>query len=378
MKKYFILLPAVLLFTFACSSKKPTPTFAWRVSSTARPQGNSVSIMPIDVRVSVTGKANSKDRRKIWKNATKGTLSLMKVMPSLLALRSYRVTEQIFWSGNAVSPEGKVSKSFSPQDLARSIYTLSWFAGHHAQGALRHRITPSVFRKLNHKSDMTLYVANWYSVKVKKTHGLLEFLKVSLVVVGVAVIVLGVVVGIASIAGKGGGSGGGAAIGGALKIGAKLFMYGAKGLARGIGSIFARTLVRTAGRVAIHTARVATRVAVRSLVENGPLIVDLPPQYVQPAYTGAPPEGNPDTVNPYMGVENGISSMKPTNKGNGFYLAFILVNNANGAVVWDGRIWFPQGSKTNNAQKMIKEVFKSMPLGILSQAPALATEQPVY
>jgi hypothetical protein len=377
MKKTSILF--LLIFAFACSSNRPAPSFSWRISRKAPPNGNTVSIMPIDVRVSVTGKANNKDRHKIWKNATRTTLSLMRIMPDFLAARSYRVKNQILWSGRSVSPKGVVSRSLSQRELARSIYALSWFAGNLSNGPLRHKVTPGVFNKLSKESNMTLYVANWYSIKVRKTHELLEFLKGSLIVVGVAIIVIGVVVGILALGGKDRADNGRdliKSIGGIFKFGGRLFLYGAKGLAKGIGSIFAKTLVRTTGKVALHTARIATKVSVRSFVENGPLVIDLPLQHVQPAYTGVPPTGNIDTINPFMGVENGISSMNPTNKGTGYYLAFILVNNSTGAVVWDGRIWFPQGSKINNAQKMIKEVFNSMPHGTLSSPPV--SEIPVY
>ncbi len=365
MKVFVLCLPALLFSILACQAKPPAPTVGWRICPAIAPGGNTVSILPVDVRVNVEGKYSKKQYTKVWRNAMNSALTLQRHIPDFLASRRYRVQDQVLWSGRAVNYQGQYSQSLSERDLAQGVFSLAHFAGRLGQGSLKHNIAPAVFKKLSGTSDLSLYVANWYNVKFEQPNAFLEFLKVTLVVVGVAVIVFGVVTVIAAAAGKGGGGGGGNAIGGILKIGGKLFLHGAKGLANVASRVFVRSLARTAGRVALHTARVATRVAVRVTLEHGPIIIDIPQSYVVPAYQPPADQGPSDAVNRYLGVENGASSLRPIMAGHGYLMVLALVNNKTGAVVWDGRVYVPQGAKTEKVRTLMQQLFSSMPQGVM-------------
>ncbi|MBU1535415.1 hypothetical protein KKF84_08840 [Myxococcota bacterium] len=364
MKKLFIFVPAVLMGFLACTGKRPAPTVGWRICPAIAPGGNTVSILPIDVRVNLDGKSTKKEYTKIWRNAVNSALTLQRHLPDFLASRRYRVQDQVLWSGRSVNTEGRFTQSLSERDLAQAIFSLAHFSGKLGGGSLKHSIAPKVFQKLSPRSDLSLYVANWYNVKIQQTSAFVEFLKVTLIVVGVAVIVFGVVTVIAAVAGSKGGGGGGDALGGILKIGGKLFVHGAKGLANVASRVFIRSIARTAGRVALHTARVATRVAVRVTLENGPIIIDIPQTYVVPAYE-PPAEEISDAVNRYLGVQNGVSSLRPVMSDYGYMMVLVLVNNRTGAVVWDGRVLVPQGAKTEKVKKLMQQLFSSMPAGVM-------------
>ncbi|MBN2725679.1 MAG: hypothetical protein JXR95_16565 [Deltaproteobacteria bacterium] len=350
MKKLTIFLPAVIFIIASCSSNlKSRATF--RVGS-LKNHGNKIVLLPLDVRVDADG-ANSKKRGKIWEKSLSNGFALMRVLPSFLESRNYEVTRQIMWNGVGVDVNGKEHPAISDKKLARAFFAMSGFSGKFTDEPLNHRIAPDVFKALGYSGDLTLYSAQWTTYKHTVSGGkvFLKTLGIVLAIVLVAVVIVAV------IASAKGNSGGG---GGIFNAMGKLFGASAKGVARTSGTVL-RAVAKTAGRVAINTAKIATRVTFRIMIENGPIVVDLPEQQMEPVYAENEISENADTSNRWLGVYQGISPLKPLYKSPGLFYAFALVENSTGRIIWDSKIFVPQGSKTKDLQEKLKKVFNSLP-----------------
>lgn len=361
MKKIFLFLPATVLIIAACTSP-PKSTTLWRVGSLAN-HGNRIALLPLDVRVHTKGVDKGK-KNKIWEKSMNNGYALMKALPSLLESRNFSVTHQLMWSGLGVDEKGLETPMLSDSQMARVFLSMSGFAGSIINGPLKHSAVPDVFRSLSSSADLTLYSAQWTNYKHSVDGGkvFLKTLGIILVVVVVAVIVVALV----AASGKGGGGGKGGIFSGM----GRLFGAGAKGAARATGTV-AKAVAQTAGRAAIQTARVAARVTFRVMIENGPIVVDIPEGNLEPVYAQSElPSQEPETCNRYLGVYHGISPLRPVFEKYGMFYAFALVENKTGRIVWDARIFIPQGADTKGLDQKLKAVFASLPSYRMA-APAL-------
>jgi hypothetical protein len=350
MKRLFIFLPALLFLSAACSSK-PKIYSSWNTKSDCG-RGTRVLLLPVDNRVGVKQKIKQKKLEKIWDRTIKSGLSLMKVAPDYLAHHIYKPSHLMYWSGEVVDPEGNIESILNDKELARIYYSLAHFAGKKKIKSLNHKISPDVFKKLASQAEYSFYIANWTTLNKNRNNAFLEFLKVGAIILGVVVISLSVLAIFSKSKGKG--------IGGLLKAGGKLFVYGAKGIANVTARLFTKSVIRAAGKATLTTARIAGRVAVHSL-HHSVIVMDISPKHISPVYSPNYLRGEETAQNRFLGVENGVSPLKPVFTEDGYFLSFILIYNKTGEIMWTARIFVPQGANTKNLQDKVKQVLTTIP-----------------
>ncbi|MGM0597077.1 MAG: hypothetical protein ACQES9_08575 [Myxococcota bacterium] len=350
MKRLFIFLPGFLFFSAACSSK-PEIHSSWNIKSDCG-RGTRVLLLPVDNRVGVKQKIDQKKLEKIWDRTIKSGLSLMKVAPNYLAHHIYKTSHLMHWSGEVVDSEGNTESILNDKELARIYYTLAHFAGKKETKSLNHKISPEIFKKLSSQAEYSFYIANWTTLNQNTNNAFLEFLKVGAIILGVVVISLSVL----AIFSKSKGNG----VGKLLKTGSKLFVYGAKGIANVTARLFTKSVIRAAGKAALTTTRIAGRVAVHSM-RHSVVVMDISPEHISPVYKPDYLRGEETAQNRFLGVENGISPLKPVFTKDGYFLSFILIYNKTGEIMWTARIFVPQGANTKNLHDKVKQVLATIP-----------------
>lgn len=376
----FVRYPAFCVFLFfsACShSKAPVPVTYFRTDAFAKNQGSRVLLLPVDSRVAILGKCSQKQKEKIYVGAMQTSVALGSVLPNYLKSHGYEVTRFMFWNGQGLDDSGQVITLLSLKNVAVMVYSLAHFARDIDKAPLHHTIDPKDFRSLADQTDYTLYTASWSVIdfqKKKKENVAKTLLYTGAIVLAVAVIAISV---LAIVGGKDSAE----FVSTGLHVGSRIFVYAGRGLVRFFTRIPTRTIINGLSRAAVNTARVSARVVTRMALD-GSLHVELPLEQVEEIPIDEPTTNHvvepiakiqektdnksilPSNAmtNPYLGIYQGVSSLQPLKMVVGYQMAFVLVNNHTGRVVWDAHLFIPQNAPRSNLQMQIESLFRSLPV----------------
>lgn len=376
----FVCYPALCVFWFfsACShSKPPAPVMYFRTDVLAKNQGSRVLLLPVDSRVAILGKCSQTQKEKVYVGAMQIGAALGSVLPDYLKTHGYEVTRFMFWNGQGIDNSGRVITFLSPKNVAVMVYSLAHFARSIDNTPLQHTIDPKDFRSLADQTDYTLYTASWSVVdfqKKKKENVVKTLLYTGAIVLAVAVITISV---LAIVGGKDGAK----FVSTGFHVGSRIFGYAGRGLVRFFTRIPTRTIINGLSRAAVNTARVSARVVTRMALD-GSLQVELPVEQVEEIPIDEPTtkavveldakiqeETDNKSIlpsnamnNPYLGIYQGVSSLQPLKMVEGYQMAFVLVNNHTGRVVWDAHLVIPHNVPQNKLQMQIEDLFRSLPV----------------
>ncbi|MBU1535563.1 hypothetical protein KKF84_09590, partial [Myxococcota bacterium] len=192
MLRFFLLAPALLILTAACTKPPPGTRIAWRTCRRVKPAGPTISLLPLDVRARYKWHVSLARRAALW-NAAKTTAEAMtEALPEVMEKYGFTINRMVTWNGTVITRGGDTKHVVSEKQMARAMSALAFFVKTPNTGSLNHMVAPGALSALAPHSDLSLYVASWYTVgRPRSTFGAYKFLDVLVTVM--AAVILGII-----------------------------------------------------------------------------------------------------------------------------------------------------------------------------------------
>ncbi len=432
MQRLALFLPTIILIIAACSRPVPPPRIAWRRSGYAQPQGYRVALLPTDVRVSFKGRSSQNELATLWSTAETTGEAMAEALPEYLERSKFNVNRRVTWNGTVIDSEGGSRRLITEKQMARVMSALAFFAKDPNDKPLKHFVAPGALAALVPESELSLYIASWHTVRMETNTTGKTVAQVIGVVVAVVLVAVFVAVIAAALSG-GKGSSGKSRSGRSSSRGSRSLRSGSSrsrihhtpsfraGTGRGSWGSRSRShagshgawrsrsryhggKTPSVGNVARHLARrssrshakhgasllrlinLTARVTARTLRliyhvnmmtdAAGMVTYEIPEASLVPQYAHTLTAEQLMNSNRFLGILDGFSPLAPLFRKPGHYIAYVLINNRTGQVVWDSQIFIPQGTKELKFKEVLSHLFSSIPRAVLPKKPAPSAAEP--